>query len=202
MSEKGPLTRSIFLPSTIILATACLISPVAVQAQAGGFAPEWEIRKTVATLAAECQRLKPLLEEVKPQEWVSKGAPQAYVPQWTTARSEVQYMATSTENLSREPEKLTFALDAFFRLQALESILASLGEGVKKYQNPALADLIRGVFSENSGNREKLRQYIIQLAAAKDLEFQVVNQEAQRCRGMLLRQPAQPPRAEKKAEQK
>ena len=171
-------------------------------AQSGGLAPEWEVRKMVSALATESQRVKPLLEEVKAREWVAKGAPQAYVKQWETARTEVQYMATSTENLSREPERLTFALDALFRLQSLESILNSLGEGIRKYQNPALADLIRGVFSENSSNREKLRQYVLDLAGAKEQELQVVNQEAQRCRVTISRQPAEPPKTGKKAEGK
>ena len=169
------------------------------RAQAGGTTPEWEIRKTITTLATECERLKPLLEQVKPQEWVAKGAPQAYVTQWSSARTQVQYMATSAGNLAREPERLTFAMDTYFRLQALDAVLISLGEGVRKYQNPALADLIRGVFSEGSATREKLSHYVMEVAATKEQELQVVTEEAQRCRLSVSRQPQ---RTEKKAEPK
>ncbi len=40
------------------------------------------------------------------------------------------------------------ALDAYFRMQAMESTLGSVFEGVRKYQNPALADLLQGVVNE------------------------------------------------------
>ncbi|MCL5745454.1 MAG: hypothetical protein M1541_16280 [Acidobacteria bacterium] len=173
-----------------------------VAAQQAGFAPEWEIRKTVGAVADQCQRLKPLLDQVNPKDWIAKGAPEAYVTQWNSTRAALENMKISAGNLTREPERLTFALDTFLRLDAFESMLNSLAEGVRKYQNPAIADLIRGVMSENSSNREKLRAYLLELAEAKEQEFRVVNQEAQRCRTSILRQPRQAAAPEKKAVQK
>ena len=73
---------------------------------------------------------------------------------------------------------------------------------MRNYQNPAVGDLLMGVAAENSANRDKLRQYITDLAAAKEQEFEIADKEAQRCRGTITRQtPAKPPVAKKKTAQ-
>jgi hypothetical protein len=92
--------------------------------------------------------------------------------------------------LIKQPERLTLALETYFRMQAVDTMLGSLIEGIRKYQNPSLAELVQGVVDENSANRDKLRQYIQDLAAQKEQEFAVADKEAQRCRATLMRQPA------------
>ena len=84
-------------------------------------------------------------------------------------------------------------------MQAVEAQIGSLVEGVRRYQNPAVGDLLVGVLAANSENRDQLRQYITDLAQSKEQEFRVVDQEAQRCRGNLMRQPAVRPAAVKPA---
>ena len=76
----------------------------------------------------------------------------------------------------------------------METMLGSLIEGIRKYQNGAVGDLVQGIMNENSGNRERLRQYIVDLANEKEQEFQIADKEAQRCRGTILRPPSTPPR--------
>jgi hypothetical protein len=69
---------------------------------------------------------------------------------------------------------------------------------VRRYQNPAVGDLMISVMAANSTNRDQLRQYITDLAETKEQEFQIVDKEAQRCRGNLVRQaPARPAAAPK-----
>jgi hypothetical protein len=155
----------------------------------GGIAPEWDVRKNLAALAANAQRLQPLLEQLRPQDWISQGAPDTYLAQWKSTQEQVRGLVYSTEQLTREPEKLTAALDAFFRIEALGALLRSLSEGLRKYQNPALADLLLSAAAEGAANRERLRQYIVDLAADKEKQFKVMDQEAQRCRGLLSRKP-------------
>jgi len=164
-----------------------------------GVAAEWDISRTVETLSAQAKRLKPILDQLTPQEWISKGAPAAYVPQWRSAEDELGFLIDSASALEKQPDRLTAVLDTYFRFQSLETRLQSLIEGVRKYQNPAVGDLMLGVLGENSSNRDKLRQYITELAATKEKEFQIMDQEAQRCRGTLNRQPSLP---KKKPEQK
>jgi hypothetical protein len=151
---------------------------------------QWDISQTLGSLASQAKRLKPILDQLTPQEWVAKGAPDAYVAQWRGALSELGYLTDSAKALEEQPERLTLALDLLFRVLALERRLNSLVDGVRNYQNPAVGDLLIGVLGENSANRDKLRQYITDLAATQEQEFKIVDQEAQRCRGSLGQQPA------------
>jgi hypothetical protein len=155
-----------------------------------GVSADWDISQTLDALSAQAKRLKPILDQLTPQEWVTKGAPQTYLSQYKGAQDELGYLVSSAQTLSKQPERLTLALDTYFRLQSLEMRLNSLVDAVRNYQNPAIGDLLMGVLSENANNRDKLRQYITDLAATKEQEFQIVDKEAQRCRGILSRQPA------------
>jgi hypothetical protein len=152
----------------------------------------WDISKVVAAFSDQAGRLKPILDQLTPQEWVAKGAPQGYVSQWQQAEKELGYVTDSAKAFENDPDRLSLALDTYFRWQRLASDLASLVEGVRHYQNPAVGDLVVSVLGENSSNRELLQQHITDLAAQKEQEFAVVDQEAQRCRGTVTRTPARP----------
>jgi len=155
-----------------------------------GVASEWDARKMIEALGAQAQHVKPIIDQVQPAEWQSKGASGTYVAQWNTAQAQLKYLIASADAFSRQPERLPLGLDAYFRMQAMESVLGSLVEGVRKYQNPALASLMQSVIAENSTNRDRLRQYLQDLATQKEQEFEVADREAQRCRAAMLQQPA------------
>src|SRR5665213_3365711 len=169
-----------------------LLLPLALTlpAHAQGLSAPWDISQTLVSLAAQTQRLTPILEQLTPAQWEAKGAPPAYTSQWRNARSEVGYLLNAAQNLRKQPEKLTLALETLFRLQAVESQVNSLVDGVRRYQNPAVGDLLVSVVSANSANRDQLRQYITDLAQTKEQEFKIVDAEAQRCRGSLSARPA------------
>jgi len=154
----------------------------------------WDNATRIGDLSARAARLKPLLEQVAPREWIAKGAPEAYIAQWQDARNELEYLTAAANLFAKQPERLTAALDTLFRMQALEWRLESLVEGVRKYQNPALGDLLMGVMRSNSANRDGLREYITDLATQKEQEFRIVEQEAQRGRGEINRTPARAPK--------
>jgi len=174
---------------SLSLAAICWLGLTA-NAPAQGVSAPWDVAQASKDLAAQAARLNPLLDQLKPQDWQAKGAPAAYVNQLRTARDEVRYLIGAANNLGREPEKLTVALDTYFRLQSVGTQVGSLVEGVRRYQNPAVGDLILSVLSANDSNRDQLRQYITDLAQTREQEFKTVDSEAQRCRGTLMRQPA------------
>ncbi len=155
-----------------------------------GVASEWDARKLIDAFSAQAEHLKPLLDQVQPSGWASKGASETYVAQWNTTEAQIKYLISSSEAFSRQPERLPLGLDTYFRMVAVESTLGSLTEGVRKYQNPALASIMQEVIAETSTNRDRLRQYLQDLATQKEQEFEVADREAQRCRASLLRQPA------------
>jgi hypothetical protein len=149
---------------------------------AQGTAPEWDIRSNMSTLVADVGKLDPMLGHVKPQEWVAEGAPQAYVKQLESAKSLLQHLIASTNALAENPDRLTTALSAFFHFEKMELLLGSLNQGVRKYQSPDLADMITSLVARNSVHRDRLRQHIADLATVREHEFEMLNQEAQRCR--------------------
>ena len=163
--------------------------PLVAHAQASVSAP-WDIKETASALGQTVLRLRPILEQLNPAEWVANGAPDAYVSQWRNSKLDVDAIASATDALQKQPEKLTVALNVYFKMQVMDARLLSLNEGVRKYQNPAVAELIVGLAAENSDNREKLRMYIADLAEQKEAELGVADREAQRCRTVLNRQPA------------
>jgi hypothetical protein len=169
-----------------------LCAAIPALAVAQGVPAPWDVSQAAKDLSAQAARLTPLLDQLTPEQWQAKGASATYVAQWNTARDEVGYLIGAADNLGKQPEKLTVALETYFRMQAVETQLASLVEGVRRYQNPAVGDLILSVMAANSSNRDQLRQYISDLAQTREQEFQIADKEAQRCRGVLMRQP--PPR--------
>jgi ABC-type transporter Mla subunit MlaD len=189
---KSALVSCLYLTFIFSVLGQTSESNPAAQAPAGqnGVASEWDIRKLLDSLSQQAEHLKPVIDQVQPATWQSKGAPEAYVAQWSTVQAELKYLVASTDAFSRQPERLPLGLDAYFRMQALESSFGSLVEGVRKYQNPALANLMQALLAENSTNRDRLRQYLQDLSKQKEEEFEVADREAQRCRAALLQQPA------------
>lgn len=171
------------LAGTIWACLACAQTPSA------GLPPEWETRKQLAALVATANRLQPVLGELNPEAWKQNGAPEAYVQQWQNTRKALGYLQTSAERLARDPNRMTLAMDTYFRLQAMEQLLGSLAAGVRRYQNPAIADLLLGMVNENAANRDFLEQYMKDLATTHESEFQIADAEAQRCRSVLSKQP-------------
>jgi hypothetical protein len=164
-----------------------------------GVAAPWDIAQSVSALSAQAARLQPILRQLTPRDWVAKGASETYVAQWESAQQELGYLADSASALQKQPEKLSAALDTYFRLQSVEWRLQSLMEGVRKYQAPEVGDLLASVMGENSSNRDKLRQYITDLAQQKEQELAVVAAEAQRCRVEANHKDPAPSSSKKKA---
>jgi hypothetical protein len=164
-----------------------------------GVTAPWDVTQATTALAAQIARLKPLLDELKPREWLNKGAPEAYVQQWQNAQRELADVQRVAQSLEKQPDRLTLALDIYFRMQALETRLNSLVDGSRRYQDPGVGDKLVGALGESASNRDKLRDYITDLASQKEQEFAVVDREAQRCRTNLNRQPAPRPASSKGA---
>lgn len=163
-------------------------------AQENGVTPVWDVRKQMAGVAEQAKRLQPLIDRTKPQEWVAKGAPQTWINQHQSARNSVANLVAASEKLSRDPERLTIALDTMFRLDAVMTVLGSLRDGVRKYQGDTLANDLSTAITDTFNSRETLKQHVTDLAATREQESKIMDEEAQRCRGMITRQaPPSPP---------
>jgi hypothetical protein len=154
-----------------------------------------EMRQILEDLSAQSKRLIPILEQIDPNVWVTaKGAPDTYIHQWHSSQDQLKALLDDCAALSKDPERLPAALQTFFRVQSLQVMLQSLVDGIRRYQNPALADLLAGVAAEGGTDREKFQQYIMLLATERDQMFGIMDHEAQRCRSILSNQGAPPRR--------
>jgi hypothetical protein len=153
-----------------------------------GISPEWDIKAHMSSFVEDVKRLEPLLEQVNVKQWVEGGAPEAYIRQLQSSKASVQNLIAGTDALAQNPDRLTVALEAYFRMETMETLLGSLKEGVRRYQDPAIANQFTTLLAANSLHRDRLRRHITELAAAREQELKVVDQEAQRCRGDLSRQ--------------
>jgi hypothetical protein len=160
----------------------------AAQAPAG-LEASWEIAAVLQEIGNHAARLLPELDKVNAQSWVEKGASETYAEQLKSSREQARALADGAKTLARNPEHLSAALELFFRIQGVETMLTSLQEGVRKYQSPAEADKIARMVAENGANRNRLQQYIVNLASAREQEFQVMDREAQRCRAVVTQAP-------------
>jgi hypothetical protein len=170
-------------------------SSVCVYAQEKGVEPDWDIRPVLKAIAAHSQRMVPVLEQIDVSAMAKNGAPDTYITQINESKVQAKAVATEALALANSPEKVSADLFTFFRMQSLDKTLLSVEEGIRKYWNPAIADLLKSEMSDYGGNRDRFQKYIMDLAAEKEQECAVMDHEAQRCRGILAKQP---PKTEKK----
>ena len=163
------------------------------QQQNRGLTPEWDIGKAITEISDYAKRLLPMIDQIDPKPWIEKGASYAYERQVESAKTQTKAVADAAQSLARSPAKLSAAIELTYRLHSLESVMGSLADGMRRYHNPAMAELVMGVLTENGANRDRLQQYVVDLAVDKESEFSVADREAQRCRGYLSRQAPEPP---------
>ena len=157
-----------------------------------------EISDVLVRISQNASRVAPMLEQVRPVEWVAKGASETYVTQWQSSRTQLSSIQTDMAAVAKHPEQMAECMKALFRVQAAHQLLGALMGGLRKYQNPALADLIESVAAEDRASEDRLKQYLLELASEKEQQIDVMDQEAQRCRAILSRQPAEPARPVKR----
>jgi hypothetical protein len=170
-------------------------SPSPTSSAPGSSAPgmtDEDVAAIFSRLSQRAARIGPMLDQLHPNDWIAKGAPETYLAQWNSIREQFGAIQSDMSALAQHPDHLTESMKALFRVQATNQMLGSLMGGVRKYQNPALADLIESVAAEAGGDIDRFEKHLVELADEKEQQFTVVDREAQRCRASLSRQPAAP----------
>ena len=175
----------------------CAFAALAARGQSqpaqAGVESEWDLKTQLKTLTAAAKRMQPIFEQADPKNWRDPQAGQSYVAQGGAAQDEIRYLNGVADQLAKDPERLTLVLETFFRMQAVESSTSALIEGVRKYYNAPVAELLQAALVEHKNNRERLRVYLVDLAQTKEQEFTIMDKEAQRCRAFLTKQPPPAP---------
>jgi hypothetical protein len=155
-----------------------------------GIENAWNLRPMLESLAERNQQLAPILSSLKPQQWCDqKGAPTTYILQSQLAQQQVKDVATSISALMQQTDNLSLGLDLYFRFEALEMTSRSLLEGANKYADRVTAQKLGAQLAQNFADRERFRDYLKDLAASTQQNFKIADAEAQRCRGMISKEP-------------
>jgi Asp-tRNA(Asn)/Glu-tRNA(Gln) amidotransferase B subunit len=148
-----------------------------------------QIQSIFTGISKHTARIEPMIQQLHPAEWVEKGAPQTYVAQWNSTIEQLNAIQTEMAALAQRPDQLVELMKALFRVQASQKVVASLMEGLRRYQNPALAELIESVAAEDQSSLDTFERYLVELATDRQQQYDVVEHEAQRCRSTLFAPP-------------
>jgi hypothetical protein len=143
---------------------------------------DYDAARLFNTVADQTEKLAPMIEQINTPEWIAKGAAPTYSQLRDGALAQNKAIVKAMRELTQHPAKLSECLTALFRIQSMEMELISLDPGLRKYQNPALADLISSILAEGHRNRDRFREYVVDLTSHKEEQFDVADKEAQRCR--------------------
>jgi hypothetical protein len=178
----------VFACAAVLLAQPSA-SPQSPSPKSAGLEASWEIAPVLQEIATHAGRLLPQLDNVNAQAWVEKGASDTYLAQLQSCKDQARALAADAKALSANPERLSAALEVLFRIQGLDTMLASLEEGLRRYQGATAAQQLAGLAAEGGASRNRLQQYVVSLAAEREQELQVMDKEAQRCRGLVTQAP-------------
>lgn len=173
-----------------LLLAPLLLAGAAFSQQGPASPPDPEIVAVFNGISLHASKIEPMLQQLRPNDWVAKGAPDTYVAQWNSTIEQLRAIQSDMSALAQHPDQMTECMKALFRVQASHQALDSLMGGLRRYQNPALAELIESVAAEDQSQLDRLEQYVLELAGEKDRQYAVVDREAQRCRATLSREPA------------
>ncbi len=69
-------------------------------------------------IAQHAARMEPMLQQLRPNEWVAKGAPDTYVMQWNSQIEQLHAIQSDMLALGQHPDQITECMKALFRVQA------------------------------------------------------------------------------------
>jgi hypothetical protein len=189
------LRPAFFAVATAVFLACWFVMPAQQQTPTGSAAPApvsldpTEVPAIAGEISQRSEHLKPMFEQVHAADWTAKGAPEAYVSQWNSLVEQNQAIENDMTGVAQNPEAMADIMKALFRVHRFDGDLAALIGAVRRYQNPALADLIESVAAGDQSGVEKLQQYVLDLASEKERLLGVEDEEAQRCRSSLANQP-------------
>jgi hypothetical protein len=152
-----------------------------------GVAPGWDLKPNAEKIGADVERLRPLIGRLDPVKWTEAGAPKAYEKQWRDCLDGIGHVQNAAHRLAERPDRLSLAAETLVRLEALIEHALSLSQAVRRYQNPAIAEVLESEISAAGASRQWLRQHVMELSATREQELETAEKEAQRCRTEIVR---------------
>ncbi len=165
-------------------AAALLIASVPVFGQSEGVAPTWDARTMLQELVEHTKQFDPLLEQVTTAGWGDSA--DVYAQQLEATKAQIGYLQRAAQELAAKPDTMTKTLEAYLRMETVDSMVRSVIDGVRRHQNPAVADLLQEALNDLMPYQQSLQGYLVQLVGVKETELKIADEEAQRCRSQLI----------------
>ena len=177
---------------SVLISLILFVQSASPAAQSSPGAPaDWEMRPRIEQLGKDVGQLKPVFDRIQPGSWAVEGGPAAYQKQQKACADGLVYVQNAVARWSAQPDKLSLMLETLIRIESMDQQAISLSQGVRKYDNPAIADILDSLLNSLSGDLEWLRSQSLDMARQREKELEVAQKEAQRCRTQIL-QPNSP----------
>jgi hypothetical protein len=180
----------------LLLLVCSAITPCLGQSQTKAGPPQaglempWDVKTILGGIKDDLNALKVQVGSMKPQEWHDRASgPTTYILQKQGAEQQLNDALAASALLDAKTESLPLALDEYFRLEALDVTIRSLAEGASRYGARSAADQVNQILARDFNNRERLREYLKDLASSIEQNFKVADAEAQRCRAIISTVP-------------
>ena len=151
--------------------------------------PRWQVEELSEGIVENVVTTERIVTALRPRVWIAKGAPEVYERQHGMLLAEIENVKLAAQALGRQPERLTYAMDVFLWLDRVEALMGSVSGAVRRYHNPAIADLLDSARNRNADWTMTIKQYARQLAAHVEQSMEVAHREAQRCRSEIISRP-------------
>src|SRR5918993_5349515 len=90
------------VPFTCAFAQAPAATAVTATAAQEGITSDWDVKGKMLALANDVARIEDLLARARPDEWVAKGAPEAYLQQLESCKASFQLLIESASKLAKD----------------------------------------------------------------------------------------------------
>jgi hypothetical protein len=151
-----------------------------------GSQADWELRPRIEKVARNIGQLKPILDQIQPARWTVEGGSAAYQKQQKACVDGLGYVQNALARWAAQPDRLSLMLETLVRSASLSQQAISLSEGVRRYQNPAIAELLDSQLQSVANDLDWLGGLSLDLAVQREKELDVAQKEAQRCRTQIL----------------
>ena len=164
--------------------------------QPAGLESDWDIAAVLQEISAHATRVLPLLDRADARQWAAKGAPDAYAAQLQSSKDQAHALADTAKALAGNPEMLSAELQVLLREQGLKPCWCRWRRRCANIRARMLPSNSSRWRPESGADRDRLERYVVNLASEREKEYQVMDQEAQRCRALVLA-PATPAKKKK-----
>ena len=149
------------------------------------------MRPRIEKLGQNVGRLKPSFDQIHPGSWTIEGGAEAYQKQQKACADGLTYVQNAVARWSAQPDKLSLMLETLIRIESMDQQAISLSQGIRKYQNPAVADILDSMLNSLSGELGVAAVAVARDGAAAREGTGIAQKEAQRC-GTQILQPQLP----------